>query len=45
MSSKIVVPTMGDKITVNADYSLNVPTARSFPTLRATAPASTSLRS
>ncbi|MEY4725032.1 MAG: hypothetical protein RL043_1181, partial [Pseudomonadota bacterium] len=25
MSSKIVVPSQGQKITVNADFSLNVP--------------------
>ena len=31
MSSKIVVPTMGEKITVNADYSLNVPDCPIIP--------------
>ena len=38
MYKHIKVPEGGQKITVNADFSLNVPTSRSFRTSRATAP-------
>jgi hypothetical protein len=44
MYQHIKVPEGGQKITVNADFSLNVPTTPSFRTSRATAPASTSRR-
>jgi isocitrate dehydrogenase len=41
---KIQVPAVGDKITVNADHSLNVPDNPIIPSSKATALASTSAR-
>jgi len=45
MYQHIKVPEGGQKITVNADFSLKVPDQPIIPTSRATAPASTSRRS
>ena len=42
MTSKIVVPSVGKKITVNPDHSLNVPDEPIIPFIEATASARTS---